>query len=166
VIGLDPVREQLADVSRRAGRRVERGGVPNLLFALATAQRPPEELDGRAGEVLVTLPWGDLLEGLALAHADVLDGLATLARPGARLRLVLNGAAWAANAPTRMRRLPRLTPEYVRLVLAERYAAHGILVDDARRLRDDEIDALHSTWAKRLCHGNGRPELTLIEAHV
>jgi hypothetical protein len=143
VIGLDPVREQLADVSRRAGRRVERGGVPNLVFALATAQRPPEELDGRAGEVLVTLPWGDLLEGLALAHADVLDGLAT-----------------------RMRRLPRLTPEYVRSVLAERYAAHGILVDDARRLRDDEIDALHSTWAKRLRHGNGRPELTLIEAYV
>jgi 16S rRNA (adenine(1408)-N(1))-methyltransferase len=166
VIGLDPVREQLADVSRRAGRRVERGGVPNLLFALATVQRPPEELAGRAGEILVTLPWGDLLEGLALAHADVLGGLATLARPGARLRLALNGAPWAANAPKRMRRLPRVTPEYVRSVLAERYAAHGILVDDARLLRDDEIDALHSTWAKRLRHGNGRPELTLIEAHA
>ena len=95
----------------------------------------------------------------------MLDGLATLARPGARLRLALNGAAWAGNAPTRMRGLPRLTAEYVRLVLAERYAAHGIVVDDARRLRDDEIDALQSTWAKRLRHGNGRPELTLIEAH-
>lgn len=167
MIGLDPATGQLADVSRRAARAPARGGLPNLLFAQATAQQPSEELTGRADEIRVALPWGDLLEGLALAEPAVLDGLAALARPGARLRLVLNGADWhAARAPRRMRRLPQLTPEHARLVLAPAYAAHGIQVTAARHLADGEIRALESTWARRLAHGRGGLGLTLVDACI
>lgn len=137
-----------------------------MLFAVAAAERPPAELTGRADEIRVTLPWGSLLEGVALAHDEVLDGLTALAKPGARLRLVVNGAPWASNAPKRLRGLPQLTPDYVRAELAGRYAAHGIVVDDARRLRADEVDGLHSTWAKRLRHGRGEVELTVVDAHL
>ena len=160
------VHKQLVETSRRAGRRPERGGVPNLMLALARAQEPPPELAGRADEIHVSLPWGDLLEGIARADAAVLDGLTALARPGARLRIVVNGAPWQSNAPIRMRALPQLTPEYVLSTLAEPYAAHGIVVKESRLLTDDEIDGLRSTWAKRLRHGRDRLDLTLIDAAV
>jgi 16S rRNA (adenine(1408)-N(1))-methyltransferase len=164
VVGLDVVAAPLVDSARRAARRPDRGGAPNLLYGLARAQEPPPELAGRADEIRVTLPWGDLLEGLALADPAVLDGLATLARPSARLRVVLNGEPWRSNAPIRMRRLPQLTPEYVRSTLADRYAAHGIVVKESRLLTEGEIQGLHSTWAKRLRHGRERLDLTAIDA--
>jgi 16S rRNA (adenine(1408)-N(1))-methyltransferase len=160
------VHKQLIETSRRAGRRPERGGVPNLLLALARAQEPPTELLGMADEIQVRLPWGDLLEGIALADAAVLDGLTALARPGAALRIVVNGEPWQSNAPIRMRRLPQLTPEYVMSALVEPYAEHGIVVKESRLLTPDEIDGLHSTWAKRLRSGGDRLDLTLIDAAV
>jgi 16S rRNA (adenine(1408)-N(1))-methyltransferase len=166
VIGLDVVHKQLVETSRRAGRRPERGGMPNLMLALARAQEPPEALTGRADQIHVNLPWGDLLEGMALADAAVLDGLTVLARPWARLRIVVNGAPWQSNAPIRMRRLPQLTPGYVLSTLVDAYAARGIVIKEARLLTDDEIDGLHSTWAKRLRHGRDRLDLTLIDAAV
>lgn len=167
MVGLDPAAGQLADTSRRAARPPARGGLPNLLFVQATAQHPPAELTGRADEIRVTLPWGDLLEGLALAEPVVLDGLAALARPGARLRVVVNGADWGqARAPRRMRRLPQLTPEHARTTLAPAYALHGIQVTAARHLTDGEIRALESTWAKRLAHGRDGLRLTLIDAWI
>jgi 16S rRNA (adenine(1408)-N(1))-methyltransferase len=166
VVGLDAAKEPLAEVSRRAAKRPERGGLPNLIFGWASAQQPPEELTGRADELHVTMPWGSLLEGLALGRPEVLTGLARLARPGARLRVVVNGAAWEDNAPARLRHLPQLTPDYVRSVLAGRYGAHGIQVGEIRALTGGEIDALHSTWAKRLRAGGEYPHLTLIDARV
>ena len=160
------VHKQLVETSRRAGRRPERGGAPNLVLALARAQEPPTELRGRADEIQVRLPWGDLLEGIAQADPAVLDGLTALARPGAVLRMVVNGEPWQDNAPVRMRRLPQLTPEYVMSTLVEQYAAHGIVVKESRLLTDDEIDGLRSTWAKRLRHGRDRLDLTLIDSVV
>ena len=166
VVGLDVVHKQLIETSRRAGRRLERGGVPNLVLVLARAQEPPEALLGRADEIHVRLPWGDLLEGIALADSAVLDGLTALARPGAGLRMVVNGEPWQSNAPIRMRQLPQLTPEYVMSTLVEPYAAHGIVVKESRLLTAGEIDGLHSTWAKRLRHGRERLDLTLIDSAV
>lgn len=136
--------------------------MPNLLFALARAQDPPPALCGRADDIRVTLPWGDLLEGVALVDPDVLGGLAALARPGARLRIVVNGEPWSTNAPKRMRQLPQVTPEYVRSALVDRYADHGIAIKDTRRMTRNEIHDLHSTWAKKLCSGRD-VDLTLIE---
>jgi len=114
----------------------------------------------------VTLPWGDLLEGLALAEPDVLAGLPALAKPGARLRLVLNGGPWSSNAPKRTRRLPELTPGYVWAKLADRYAAHSVTVKQERPRTEPEIAGLHSTWAKRLGHGRDRLDLTFVDGFV
>jgi 16S rRNA (adenine(1408)-N(1))-methyltransferase len=41
VFGLDANRENLVKLSARALRRPERGGVPNVIFAAAVAERPP-----------------------------------------------------------------------------------------------------------------------------
>src|SRR5207237_9706896 len=101
-------------VAQRTARKPARGGRPGGLYALAGVERPPPELVGGAWEVHVILPWGGLLEGVVLADPEVLDGLARLAAPGARLAIVLNCEVWGETVPAQVRELPAVTEEYAR----------------------------------------------------
>jgi 16S rRNA (adenine(1408)-N(1))-methyltransferase len=164
VVALDPVKENLRELSHRALRKPGRGGLANVLFVWATVERPPAELAGRADEVHVVLPWGKLAAGLLLAEPEVLDGLVFLARPGAALDLVLNAEVWEEPVPLEARDLPRPTLDYVSGTLAPRFRARGIEVRRVGRLTREEIDRLPSTWARRLSHGREHPNFVHVEA--
>jgi 16S rRNA (adenine(1408)-N(1))-methyltransferase len=164
VVALDPVKENLRELSHRAGRKPARGGLANVVFVWAAIERPPAELAGRADEVHVVLPWGRLARGLLLAEPEVLDGLVFVARPGAALELVLNGEVWEEPVPVEARDLPRPTAEYVAADLAPRLAERGIQVRRVGRMAREEIDRLPSTWARRLSHGREQPNFLRVEA--
>ena len=70
----------------------------------------------------VILPWGGLLEGIVLARADVIGGLAALCRPGADVVVTLNGEIWLDSTPARYEQLPVPTPEYVAELVAPGFA--------------------------------------------
>jgi 16S rRNA (adenine(1408)-N(1))-methyltransferase len=164
VVALDPVKENLRELSHRAGRKPGRGGLANVLFVWAAVERPPPELAGRADEVHVVLPWGKLARGLLLAEPEVLDGLVFLARPGAALELVLNAEVWEEPVPLEARDLPRPTVEFVAGELAPRLAERGIEVRRVARLAREEIDRLPSSWARRLSHGRAQPNFLHVTA--
>lgn len=164
VIGMDPAREQMRELSSRALRKPARGGVPNVLYVVASAEAPPAELLGRADEVHVVLPWARLMVGLVLAQADVLAGLRALARPGAALELTLGADVWADPVPIEARDLPELTLDYVRETLAPAYAAAGVPIVEARMLSPEEIAAIPSSWARRLAHGRRSPRFVRLRA--
>ena len=107
------MRENVRNYSARAGRKPERGGLPNVLYVVASVEHVPEELRALTDEVYVTLPWGSLMRGLILGEAAVLDGVAALARPGAVVHIVLNTRIFEDPVPIEARDLPELTPEYV-----------------------------------------------------
>ncbi len=132
VIGMDPVAENMAELAAKAGRKPARGGLPNVLYVVASIERVPEELRGVADEILVTLPWGSLMRGLIVGDDIVLDGVASLARDGAALRIVLNTRIFDDPVPLDLRDLPELTPDYVTSTLTEPYARHGIRITEAR----------------------------------
>jgi 16S rRNA (adenine(1408)-N(1))-methyltransferase len=163
VIALDPVAENMAEASSRAAKKPERGGAPNALFVVGAAESPPEELGGIAGEVFVTLPWGSLMRGIILAEPAVLAGIAGLAAPGARVRIVLNTRIFDDPVPLEARDLPGLTPAYVLDALARPFASVGLSVLEARELTPEEVAALDTTWAKRLSHQRPPPSV-YIEA--
>jgi 16S rRNA (adenine(1408)-N(1))-methyltransferase len=165
IVGIDPVREAMREMSARAGRKRERGGLPNVLYVVASVERPPEELRARADELYVNLPWGSLMRGIILAEAEVLDGLASLAWEGATLRIILNTRIFDEPVPLEARDLPDVTPEYVRDELAPKYAAHNIRITEARPYDADEFGDLATTWAKRLAHRRA-PRSTLVEATI
>jgi 16S rRNA (adenine(1408)-N(1))-methyltransferase len=164
VVALDPVKENLRELSHRALRKPGRGGLANVLFVWGVVERPPAELAGRADELHVVLPWGRLARGLLLADAEVLDGLVFLARPGAALDAVLNAEVWEEPVPVEARDLPRLTVEYVAEELAPRLGERGIEVRRVGWLGRAEIDRLQSTWARRLSHGREHPRFVHVEA--
>ena len=165
VIGLDPVRENMREYSARAARRPERGGLANVLYAVASIEQVPAELRGIADELYVNLPWGSLMRGLILGEAAVLDGLASLGRDGAVLRAVVNTRIFDDPVPVEARDLPEPTPQYVRETLAPLYARRGLRIEQARLFDADELRALGTTWAKRLSHRRPPPSV-YVEATV
>jgi 16S rRNA (adenine(1408)-N(1))-methyltransferase len=165
VIGIDPVAENLRELSTKAARKPARGGLPNVLYVVASVEQLPPELRVTASEIFVTLPWGSLMRGIILAVAAVLDGIASLARDGAALRIVLNTRIFDDPVPVEVRDLPEVTPDYVRETLAPPYARHGIEIRSARFMDADEVAAISTTWAKRLSH-RAPPRSVLVECVV
>jgi len=165
VIGIDPVRENLREMSARAARKPDRGGAANALYVVASIEQPPPELRGIADEILVTLPWGSLMRGIILADDAVLAAIASMARAGAALRIVLNTRIFDDPVPVEVRELPEVTPEYVRDVLAPAYARHGIEITAARWMEAEEVAAIGTTWGKRLSHRHP-PRSVVVEALV
>lgn len=157
VVGLDALRENLEETARKAARRHDRGGAPNVLYVHAVAERPPPELRGRADAVQVVLPWGKLMVGLLLAQPDILGGLRALGHAGTSFRAVVNAEVWGEPIPLEARDLPELTPERATSQLAPRYALHGIRIDGADVLDEAGVDAVRSTWARKLASSRALP---------
>jgi len=163
VVGIDALDEPMGEVAAKAGRKPARGGRPNLVLVRASVEHLPDELRAFADTVTVVLPWGRLLEGIVRAQPDVVGGVAALCRPGAAVRVVLNGEIWLASTPARYESLPLPTPEYVAEVVAPAFARAGVVVSDARVLSAAEAKALPSTWARRLASGRAHPTFVAFE---
>ena len=140
-VGIDANRENLAEVSRKAARRPERGGLPNALFVHASAEALPPELAALAQGITILLPWGSLLRAVAGPDPAVLAGIRALCRPGARLEVVMG---------------TELSPERWLGEVLPRYRAAGFEATVAPIARDD-LRRLGTTWASRLAFGRPRP---------
>lgn len=149
-VGVDSLKENLEEVSRKAARPPRKGGVANVVYVWASAEDPPPELRHRADEVQVILPWGRLMVGVLTASPDVLDGLRALGREGTTFRAVINAEVWGDPIPVEARDLPELTVERAWSVLAPAYERHGIRITDVHVLTAEEVAVVRSTWAKRL----------------
>ncbi len=153
VIGVDALDEPMGETAHKSGRKPARGGRPNLVLVRAAAESLPAELHHVADDVYVQLPWGRLLEGIVVPDAAVIDGLAALCAPGARIEVTLNGEIWDDSLPVRYEHLPVPTPEHVANVVAPAFARAGIDIGPARLLTPEEVAALATTWSRRLAHG-------------
>jgi 16S rRNA (adenine(1408)-N(1))-methyltransferase len=160
VVGVDASAAAMAEASRRAGRRPERGGLPNALFVVAAAEALPPELDGLAGLVTVHFPWGSLLRGLLAADPAVLGGLARVLAAGGTLSMLVSSTARDAAAgvePIDRRALD---------ALAGPYGRHGLALTRVWPATPADVAASRSTWGKRLGAGASRPAWRLEATRV
>ena len=142
-IGVDANAAAMADSSRRAWRRDK---LPNALFAVAAAERPPEPLHGIAGSLTVNFPWGSQLRGLLGEDDAVLAGVARLMAAGA------GGVVMLSVVPR-----DGMPPVPPRASLAVAYERHGLELVEMRPATPEEVAASGSSWAKRLRAGRERP---------
>lgn len=154
-VGCDPAAANMLAASQRSRRKPARGGVPNVLYVVASAEDPPGPLRGRAAEVFCVLPWGRLLEGIMTGDPEILGGLRGVAAPGAPIHIYLNAGVWDRSTPRQVEDLPPATPEHVDGVLVPAYARAGIHLVEHGAAPPGEVRALRSTWAGRLTHGGG-----------
>jgi hypothetical protein len=145
VVGIDPVPAAMAESSRRAAQPSRKGGLPNALFVVASAEAPPPELHGIAGHLTVNLPWGSLLRGALALDPQAASGIAAL--------LQERGSAELLVAPNRRDRLAADIDVQARLAggaLAADWRAHGLVLEAAREATPAELATLRTTWARRL----------------
>jgi 16S rRNA (adenine(1408)-N(1))-methyltransferase len=160
VVGVDASATAMAEASRRAGRRPERGGLPNALFVVAAAEALPTELDGLADLVTVHFPWGSLLRGLLTANPAMLAGLARVLRPGGTLSMLVSSTDRDRGAGVGPIDRPALA------ALAGAYARQGLALTRVRPATPDDVAASRSTWGKRLGAGTRRPAWRLEASRV
>jgi 16S rRNA (adenine(1408)-N(1))-methyltransferase len=160
VVGVDASAAAMAEASRRAARRPERGGLPNALFVVAAAEALPPELDGLADLVCVHFPWGSLLRGLLAADPVILTGLARVLRPGGTLSMLVSSTD--RDRATGVEPVDRHTL----VALAGAYDRHGLAVTRVRPATPADVAASRSTWGKRLGAGTRRPAWLLEATRV
>jgi 16S rRNA (adenine(1408)-N(1))-methyltransferase len=159
VVGVDASAAAMAEASRRAARRAERGGLPNALFVVAAAEALPQELDGLADRVTVHFPWGSLLRGLVAADPAILGGLVRVMRPGATLSMLVSSTARDRGAGVEP------LDERAMAALAVDYARFGLEATRVRPATPVDVAASRSTWGRRLGAGARRPAW-LLEARL
>nr|AAB08724.1 16S ribosomal RNA methylase [Streptoalloteichus hindustanus] len=116
-------------MSAKAAAKPAKGGLPNLLYLWATAEKLPP-LTG-VGELHVLMPWGSLVRGILGSSPEMLRGLAAVCPPDAAFLVALNLHAWRPPVPE-VGEHPEPTPETVDEGLAAlragRLAAHRLPV--------------------------------------
>lgn len=145
VVGIDPDAQAMADSSRRASANPRKGGLPNALFFVASAEDLPGPLSGLADVVTIALPWGSLLRGVLTADQQLLAGLSFLLKPRGEAEILASAterdAAAAgitlANAADAERLGCRLESAALRLL-------------ECREATESDVSRLSSGWGKRL----------------
>jgi 16S rRNA (adenine(1408)-N(1))-methyltransferase len=151
VIGIDASATAMAESSLRAARASRKGGLPNALFVVAAAERPPDELRATAAEVTILFPWGSLLRG-ALALDDAIEtakGIAALVAPGGVVRAIVS------IDPRDRLTVPALEVTD-RNDIAARWARHGLTLTAFEPATPGVVGASGSSWARRLGAGRDR----------
>ena len=135
----------MADSSRRASAQPRKGGLPNALFLVASAEELPGPLCGSADEVTIALPWGSLLKGLLAGDEQILANINAVLRPAGELEILVSAtdrdAAAAgitlANAADAER-------------LGCRLESAGVQLIECREATESDVGRLSSAWGKRL----------------
>lgn len=89
-LGIDPVASAMAETSRKAAAKTDRGGAANAMFILASLESLSPELHGIADRLILNYPWGSLLRAVALPDPGLLSKLAAIGTTGARLEVLIN----------------------------------------------------------------------------
>jgi 16S rRNA (adenine(1408)-N(1))-methyltransferase len=146
-------------VSLKATKKSARGGAPNALFVWACVENLPHELIGLADEITINYPWGSLLRALVEPDIALLKGIATIARPGASIMILINLTVFEDHAYRQKLGLPPLDLTRARNELVSKYLDAGIQIKNISVL---EKDVPHqTTWGQKLILGSGRQTLMM-----
>ncbi|APU13238.1 MULTISPECIES: 16S rRNA (adenine(1408)-N(1))-methyltransferase KamB [Actinoalloteichus] len=158
VVGLDAAKDNLRRIAAKAAAKPAKGGVSNLLYVWAGVERLPAELHS-VTEVHVLMPWGSLLRGMLGSDLTMLRDLAAVCVPNAEFLITLNLHAWRPAVPE-VGTHPEPTPASALRDLAPVLAAQRWRLDEADYLDAEEIDALATSWTRRL--NSSRDQLDVL----
>jgi 16S rRNA (adenine(1408)-N(1))-methyltransferase len=166
VIGIDPVQKAMADVARRSSAKPSRGGVPNALFLVASAETLPAVLLSKASLVSVNYPWGSLLRTLVLPDAAGLRAVVSLLQPGGRLIALLNASVTDDRDYGERLGLPPLEDAHIEQRLVPGWQESGLEAVSWHRLEPNEEPIHHTTWGRRLVRGSNHSTIAVEGTRV
>lgn len=100
-VAVDACAAAMRRLSSRAARRMARGGAPNALFLVASAESLPDAREAMADEITVQYPWGGLLRAVIEPDPAILR---QIARIGASRRQTAGAVERVGGPPGSRRR--------------------------------------------------------------
>ncbi|MDR1002772.1 MAG: 16S rRNA (adenine(1408)-N(1))-methyltransferase NpmA [Oscillospiraceae bacterium] len=155
-IGVDPVKENMAETASKIIKKPAKGGLDNVLLVVGTIENIPEELKNCADSVTVVLPWGSLLESVVKPIAASLQNIVYAAKEGAEFLFIFTYSEICESGEIQRRNLPEINLEYFGDLYRETLKNVGLRVQNVEILNNDDIKGFASLWAKRLGYGRKR----------
>ena len=145
----------LMEIAWKAGRKAERGGVPNLICIAEPLDALAAELTAVADRITVILPWSNLLRAVGLPELLSLRNIAHLCLPDANLDIVFSYDAQRDARQAIPLTADAFDEEHI-ATLPRLYQQAGFQVVGADQLPQTELAGCQTTWAKRLAFGRPR----------
>ena len=148
-IGFDPAADNLRTLSGKIVKKPEKGGLPNVLYAIFAVEALPDELDALCDEATVFFPWGTLLEWIAGADPRALLPMRRAMKKGADFEFVLTYSPDYEPAEIARRNLPPLSRAYLEGSYADKLSEMGFHIRSVEELDNACARAFDSAWAKK-----------------
>ena len=97
----------------KATRKLNKGGLPNVLFVQAAIENLPEELNKTADEIHIHFPWGSLLKAVVSGDENALASLYRISAPECLLEIVIGIDETRDKSEIERLGLPKLSEEYL-----------------------------------------------------
>ena len=164
-IGIDPMKDNMAEISKKANRKPNKGGINNLLLVIGSVEHLPEELNQMADDITVYFPWGSLLECIVKPIEESMSNIAKIAKDAATFTFVTTYSSSYEGNEIDKRQLPEISKSYFEGVYAKLMAKLGLVVEEVTEMTSDDAKAIGTQWAKRLSSGRSRSYYQ-ISGHV
>jgi len=161
-IASDANPDALIETAWRAGRKLARGGVSNLICIAEPLNVLAAELGDVADRVTVILPWGNLLRAVVEPEIESLRDIAYLCVPGAAVEIVFSYDQQQDARKGSSLTSGSLTEEHLATTLPKAYEQAGLRIGEVKKVSQQELAAYETTWAKRLAFGRAREVWRLL----
>lgn len=152
-IGIDPNHKNLEKNSLKASKKPPKGGLPNVLYVLASMDDLPSELNGIVNQVFINFPWAALLKGIVRVEEKEWHSLKRICRTGAQVEIVLG---YNQYVDLQKDKLQPISKEYVYASMAPKLLMCGFSLNEVQQIDGSKLRRYPSDWAKKLGYGRDR----------
>lgn len=161
-IGIDANAKPLEKISMKATRKINKGGLPNVLFIQAAVENLPAELNETADEIHIHFPWGSLLKSVVAGDENVLKSLRRISAPECLLEIVIGIDETRDKTEIERLGLPKISEDYLQNDLIPKYEAAGFEILESGILSSAEWSRLETSWARKLQGGDNRKVIFMV----
>jgi len=152
-IAVEPVADNIQALATKALRKVNKGGAPNVVFVVAALESLPTCLEQQADHLSINYPWGSLLRAVVLPDPDGIRRLLALARPGAKVTLLLNASIFEAGGHAERLDLPPVDEAWIRARVLPAFAQAGVVLHFSELAGDPPYK---TWWGRHLVRNSNR----------
>ncbi len=161
-IGIDANYKGLEEVSRKARRKLAKGGLRNIVFIHGVAENLPKELESVADEVQINFPWGSLLEGFINLDNNIISNIAIVAKNNGMLKVVTTYDEKYEEKFKSERDLPELNEKYLNSDFKKEILKYGIKITEVKKLTEEEKELIESPWGKKILSKRNRDVFYIV----
>jgi 16S rRNA (adenine(1408)-N(1))-methyltransferase len=152
-IGIDPNQKQLEMYSKKALKNK----ITNISFVLNSIENLQEDFNGIADVVTINLPWGSLLQAIALPNETIITKFSTMLKTNGILKIIFGYTQETEPGEVNRLGLSIIDLNYINKAIGPAFQQQRLKLTNAHLVQKSELKNFESTWSKKLSFGKDRP---------